>query len=131
MSETPPPKPVGSDEDASLEYRDGRLDRPERKRQVIEAVGGFMIGCLAVIVGGISVTMSNIHYTPSTQPAAWQTNQFEWRGPLNCSLVCVATVAVTAVLAARAGRRAFAAGAAIGVGVTLLIEGACFALNLW
>ena len=109
-----------------LEYRDPQMDRAPLRTELWQIVGGLIAGCSVVIISGMNMSLSNIHYTASTQPLAWQTTTLEWRGPLNFALVLLAVLGGFAILAWRFGKRSFSQAALIGAGIMLLVEGICF-----
>ena len=113
-------------EPEQLNYRDGREDLPERRQTVAQFILGVVCGIVAVIPGGCSLSLANIHYNPRANRASFQTNVFDWQGPATIIAVLLLIACSVALIAHRKGKKGFAAGILAGIGMMALVEGLCF-----
>ena len=113
-----------------IDYRDWKLDAPQRRRFVVQMVGGAFAGAMVVSISGVPRGMANVHYTSATQPLAWQTTHFDWEVPLCFTTICLTVLGISVWIAHRSGRRGFVLGSFCGAGLLALVEGICFMRNL-
>ena len=107
-----------------LDYRDGRQELRPLANRVLQAIGGAVIGFVAVSILLLVWGIANTHWVPKTPVP------FNWKGPLLISGIVLSLLGLAVYAIYRGERmRWFAIGMLLGIGVTMLAEGLCFGLT--
>ena len=130
---TPPGDPTDSPPDlvrdatGVLAYRNGRDDAPSRLKFYLMLCGGVVISAAAVAFCGCTWFLANAG--PIAGPALPAPPRgLIWKEPLIISVAILMLITAIGFWSYRAGKRGLLIGLLIGFGITVLLEGLCFAL---
>jgi hypothetical protein len=106
-----------------LPYRAGRDDFPEARRAVGQVIGGAILAVITVCGVVAFWIMANLDLSPPPHPNP----PLNWKVPTIITIIAASFLSlVTLVVTYRRGKRSFALGVLIGIGLSALIEGICF-----
>ena len=125
MSEQPQQSGEPDDRDASsdpiLPYRPAQDDLPDRASRTWQVLGGVLLSTATVTV------VMAIWVLQVISPIGIRPTPVDWQGPAVITVCAFGALAVlTFVARNHYGKRWFAIGVLIGLGVGVLVEGTCF-----